>query len=170
MPADITIFKVTDGKYSLEDCKRQRREANTRFDPVMVFKNGRRIDCDVTLCQDDRNWFLQIAEDHIPEAASGFSSAQRAFLADLGKALSAIDWGIYAPERLDLSIALKLQAAFHAVRQHHGLGLKDALMAVFDSFLDSPFTMQVGLFLLRQERSFALERISAVGRELSPAH
>ena len=35
-------------------------------------------------------------------------------------------------------------------------------MAVFDSFLDSPFTMQVGLFLLRQERGFALERLKTV--------
>jgi len=33
---------------------------------------------------------------------------------------------------------------------------------VFDSFLDHPFTMQIGLFLFRLERPFALGRLREV--------
>jgi hypothetical protein len=43
-----------------------------------------------------------------------------------------------------------------------GIPLKDALQAVFDSFLDHPFTMQIGLFLFRLERPFALGRLREV--------
>ena len=164
MPADITVFRVESGEFELVDCVRQKRKANQRFMPSMVFKKGRRIDCDMSLCQDERNWFLQIADDHVPVAAANFSSRQLAFLADFAEAIARIDWEMYAPERLNLNKALELQAAFHAVRARHALGLKDALMAVFDCYLDSPFTMQVGLFILRLDRLFAIERMRSVAK------
>jgi hypothetical protein len=33
---------------------------------------------------------------------------------------------------------------------------------VFDCFLEHPFTMQIGLFLLRLDRGLALERLAQV--------
>jgi hypothetical protein len=33
---------------------------------------------------------------------------------------------------------------------------------VFDSFLDSPFSIQIGLFLMRLDRGFALDRLRRV--------
>ena len=46
----------------------------------MTFKNGKRFDANMTLGQEESNWFLQIAEDHVPERASKLSEGQRAFL------------------------------------------------------------------------------------------
>ena len=48
------------------------------------------------------------------------------------------------------------------MRKDHDLALKPALEAVFDSFLDHPFTMQIGLFLLRLEKPFAIQRLREV--------
>jgi dihydroorotase len=58
-----------------------------------------------------------------------------------------------------------LQAAFHDARMQEDIPLRDALTAVFDSFLDNPFTMQIGLFLLRLDRSFALDRMRKIAGE-----
>ena len=44
--------------------------AIARFAPVMAFKKGRRVDCDMTRGQDERNWLIQIAEDAPPDAVS----------------------------------------------------------------------------------------------------
>ncbi len=65
-------------------------------------------------------------------------------------------------ETFDYGKSLALQDAFHQVRVGEGIPLRAALTAVFDSFLDSPFTIQVGLFLMRLDRSFALERLRRV--------
>ena len=46
--------------------------------------------------------------------------------------------------------------------RQHDIQLKPALTAVFDCFLDHPFTMQIGLFLLRLDRRLALERLEQV--------
>lgn len=55
-----------------------------------------------------------------------------------------------------------LQEIFQRVRRNHDIALKPALEAVFDSFLDHPFTMQIGLFLFRLEKPFAVDRLREV--------
>jgi dihydroorotase len=40
--------------------------------------------------------------------------------------------------------------------------LRDALLATFACFLDNPFTMQIGLFLLLLNHDFTLKRIREV--------
>jgi hypothetical protein len=42
------------------------------------------------------------------------------------------------------------------------LALKEALRAVYGSFLDQSFTMQIGLLLLRLEQPFAIARLRDV--------
>src|SRR5581483_10613744 len=46
-PADITVFRLETGRFELGDCFMQKREADRRILPVMAFKAGRRIDCDL---------------------------------------------------------------------------------------------------------------------------
>lgn len=65
----ISLSSSEKGSFEILDCVNQKRTADTKFVPVMAFKNGRRIDCDVALAQDERNWFMSIAEDHVPETA-----------------------------------------------------------------------------------------------------
>jgi dihydroorotase len=162
MPADVTVFRLEDGEFELADTYSATRKAERRVAPVMAFKNGERIDCDMTRCQDERNWLLQIAETHVPPAAERLSAAQLAFLATLRSAIARIEWDASSVENFDLWKAIALQDAFHAVRRQHDLALKPALTAVFDCFLDHPFTMQIGLFLLRLDRRLALERLEQV--------
>ena len=71
-------------------------------------------------------------------------------------------WELSSAERLDIEKALELQDIFHQVRAKQGLPLKDALRAVYASFLDQTFTMQIGLLLLRLERPFAIDRLRDV--------
>jgi dihydroorotase len=164
MPADVTVFRVVDGEVTLADCHKRTRKADKRIEPVMAFKAGRRFDSDLMRCRDERNWFMQIADDHLPQTAASLSNAQTAFLGTLGAALEDVRWEIGRPEDLDLERATELQEIFHRVRRQRGLPLREALQAVFDSFLDHPFTMQIGLFLLRLERPFALARLNAVAQ------
>ncbi|WP_414463723.1 amidohydrolase family protein [Hyphomicrobium sp. DY-1] len=159
-PADVTVFEIEEGQFELSDCFTQTRTANKRFVPKMTFKNGKRFDVDMDLGQNEANWFLQIAEDHIPEAGAALSDRQRAFLGSLGGALSNVDWELSSAERLDIPKALELQALFHRVREENDLPLREALRAVYDSFVDSKFTMQIGLFLMRIERPLALSRMA----------
>jgi dihydroorotase len=112
--------------------------------------------------QEESNWFLQIAEDHIPARAEQLTERQRSFLSALATELSPVTWELASAERLDIEKALELQDIFHRVRAKQGLPLKDALRAVYSSFLDQPFTMQIGLLLLRIERPFALDRLREV--------
>jgi dihydroorotase len=65
-------------------------------------------------------------------------------------------------ENFDYAKALELQNAFHQVCAAERIALRPALTAVFDSFLDSAFSIQIGLFLMRLDRSFALERLRRV--------
>jgi hypothetical protein len=65
----ISLSSSEKGSFEILDCVNQKRTADTKFVPVMAFKNGRRIDCDVALAQDERNWFMSIAKDHVPETA-----------------------------------------------------------------------------------------------------
>jgi dihydroorotase len=162
LPADITVFRMEKGSFETLDCVNQKRTVETTFVPVMAFKNGRRVDCDVTAAQDERNWFMSIAEDHVPETAKHLSLPQLEFLTALATTLGAIDWAVYSPENVDVRKAMKLQEGFHRTCQETRISLKDGLRAVYDSFLEVPFPIQIGLFLLRLDRPFALERLAAV--------
>ncbi|MGE5147072.1 MAG: amidohydrolase family protein [Candidatus Eiseniibacteriota bacterium] len=162
MPADVTVFRIEDGEFELADTYNATRKAERRVEPVMTFKGGERVDCDMMRCQDERNWLLQIAETHVPPAAERLGAAQLSFLATLRSALARIEWDASSVENFDLWKAIALQDAFHAVRRQHDIQLKPALTAVFDCFLDHPFTMQIGLFLLRLDRRLALERLETV--------
>jgi dihydroorotase len=161
LPADITVFRVETGAFELADAVRQMRKAEAKIVPVMAFKDGRRFDSDLARCLDERSWFMQVIEDRIPGRAARLAPAQLKFLAALGGALSEIEWKLTAPQ-VDLDKAVELQECFHRMRRQLGLPLHEALTAVYDCFLDETFTMQVGLFLLRLERGFALQRLRDV--------
>jgi dihydroorotase len=162
MPADITVFRVENGAFTLSDTTNHSREFDRRIVPTITFKNGERIDCDLARCQDERNWLLQIAEDHEPAAVKRLSAEQLGFLDALAAKLATIPWDVTSVENFDYDKALTLQAAFHQVRVQQGIGMREALTAVFDCFLDSPFSIQVGLFLMRLDRTFALDRLRRV--------
>ncbi len=162
LPADITIFRKETGEFDLADCYTQTRKADTRLVPVMAFKAGQRIDCDLPRAQDERNWFMQIVEDRVPSAVDRLKPRQLEFLAALKKILAAIDWEIYAAKRLNLDKAVELQGAVHRALVACPLPLGEALHAIYDCFIENPFTMQIGLFLVRLERSFALKRFDEV--------
>lgn len=165
LPADITVFRVESGEFQISDCYTKVRTATARIVPVITFKNGERFDVDLELGRDESNWFLQIAEDHLPSAAGALSDRQRSFLDALAARLASVEWQLSSAERLDVEKALELQGIFHDVRARNGLPLKDALRAVYASFLDQTFTMQVGLLLIRLERPFALRRLREVSEQ-----
>jgi dihydroorotase len=162
LPADITVFRVDSGEYEISDCYTKVRKAEKQIIPVITFKNGKRFDADLAMGQEESNWFLQIAEDHIPAAAEKLSERQRGFLNALAAELSQVTWQHASAERLELEKALELQEIFHRTRGKQGLALKDALRAVYSSFLDQTFTMQIGLLLLRIEQPFAIQRLREV--------
>jgi dihydroorotase len=162
LPADITVFRVEAGEFDLADCHTQKRKADRKIVPIMAFKDGQRFDTDLALAQDERKWFMQVAEEEVPPAAASLSRRQVEFLAALARGLVDVHWGPYTAERLDLDKAYELQDVFHQVRRAQGLPLRDALTAVFDCFLVNPFSMQLGLFLARLERPFALQRLNDV--------
>jgi dihydroorotase len=162
MPADITVFRVNSGEYEMLDCYTRTRKAEKQIEPLITFKSGKRFDADLTLGQSEDNWFLQIAEDHVPSRASQLSARQRDFLDSLAASLAATSWEVSSAERLDIEKALELQDLFHRQRAEWGLSLKEALVAVYSSFLDQTFTMQVGLLLVRLEQPFAISRLRDV--------
>jgi len=162
LPADITVFRVDTGEFEITDCYTKVRKAEKQIVPLITFKNGERFEADLAMGQDESNWFLQIAEDHVPSAAGMLSERQRGFLNALAASLSSVDWELSSAERLDIEKALQLQEIFHQVRIKLGLPLKDALHAVYASFLDQNFTMQIGLLLIRLERPFTLRRLRDV--------
>src|SRR5215468_3636972 len=61
MPADITVFRVNSGEYGISDCHTRSRKAEKEIEPLIAFKSGRRFDADMTMSQDESNWFLQFA-------------------------------------------------------------------------------------------------------------
>jgi dihydroorotase len=162
LPADITVFRLEAGRFELEDCVARMRVADARFVPVMAFKNGRRTDCDLARAADERNWFLQVAEDHVPEAAKTLPARQLAFVETLAADLGDIDWATREPQKVSVRKALELRAAVERARCAHGLPLGEALDTVYDCFLDHRLPMQVGLFLVRLDRAFALARLGEV--------
>jgi dihydroorotase len=160
-PADLSVFQIRDGEFTIADTLNRTRTADRRIVPIMAFRDGIRFDCDFTRGLDERNWFMQVIEDRLPDRAQLLTDAQRDFLLTLVRALSAIQWQLVSVQ-LDLDKAFELQGAFHVARRYHGLPLKDALRAVYDCFLERPFMTQIGLFLIRLDRGFALERLAAV--------
>ena len=162
MPADISIFRVETGEFELTDCFQKTRKAQQQFVPVMAFKRGRRIDCDFARGLNESNWFLQIAEDHVPRRAACLEPAQIRFLSELAGALATTTWELASAERLDLPKAIELQDIFrHVLAQSH-LPLRSAMDALYACFLDQPFTMQIGLLILRLDRAFMLSRLREV--------
>ena len=147
---------------ALADCQLVSRTAQRTIVPVMAFKNGVRYDTDLLRCRDEKNWFWQISEDAVPRRAAALDARQRGFLAALAARLEPETWKIASAERLDIYAAINLQDLFHEVRDRAGLPLRDALEAVYASFLASPFTMQIGLFLFRLDKDFAIERMRTV--------
>jgi dihydroorotase len=162
LPADITVFRVDAGEFEISDCYTQVRKAEKAIVPLMTFKNGKRFDADMALGQDESNWFLQFAEDHVPARSAGISDRQRDFLDEMAAGLSSTTWEVSSAERLDIEKALELQAMFHQTRARLGLPLGDALRAVYASFLDQTFTMQIGLLLVRLEQPFVISRLRDV--------
>ncbi|HXP92294.1 MAG TPA: amidohydrolase family protein, partial [Candidatus Binatia bacterium] len=162
MPADVTVFRTEAGEFELLDCFNTTRTAEERIVPVMAFKDGVRCGSDLERCQDERNWFMEIIEDHIPEPVEQFSDAQRAFLGSLQEELASIEWEVVAPKLMDLEKVIALQEAVYRARERNGLSMRDALRAVYGCFIYHSFAIQVGLFLICLERSFVLERLRAV--------
>lgn len=169
LPADITVFKFEAGAFEFTDCVTQKRRADVRIAPVMAFKDGRRVDCDLGRAQDERNWFAQVAEDHVPDSVERLSAQQRAFLAALTSRLASAPWKSYPPQKLDLRVARALQVIFCDVQRAEGIPLRAAVCALYDCFLDSRFPMQIGLFLLRLDCGFAIERLRHVVSRTSMA-
>ena len=165
MPADVTVFKVAEGEVELADCQLVTRTAERAIIPVMAFKNGVRYDTDLMRCRDEKNWFWQISEEVVPERAASLDTRQREFLAALAARLEPESWKIESAERLDIYAAMNLQDLFHEVRARAAIPLRDALEAVYASFLASPFTMQIGLFLFRLDKDFAMERLRTVAAD-----
>lgn len=161
LPADVTVSRIESGSYELADTQGVMRTASQRFMPTMVFKRGVQHAIDMTRCQDDKNWILQIAEDHIPAAARSLSKKQIAFLGAMRSALESIDWA-YDLKHLDLAKAHALRALFDQVRAAQDMPLREGLVAMYSAFLDNPFTMQIGLFILHLERKFALARLAEI--------
>jgi dihydroorotase len=170
MPADLTVFAVEDGNFEFRDTGAGRRKATRRLVPRIAFKDGERIDCDMERCQDERNWLIQIAEDEAPVAVARLSARQRQFLGALAAHLSRVEWSAADVEKLNLAKVLELHDVFRRVVAEQGIPLKPALTALFDCFLNHPFTVQAGLFLLRLPRQLVLSRLKdAAERELATA-
>lgn len=130
----------------------------------MAFKAGQRFDSDLARAQNERNWFMHLNEEAIPPAAAQLSTAQIRFLATLLRRLEGVKWTVNAAREIDLEEATMLQELFHGARRAEGLSMRDALMAVYDCFIDNPFTMQIGLFLVRMEPAFMVGRLNDVLR------
>ena len=157
-----TVFHIEDGEFQMANPVHQSTDGG---DDAVVrswhSRDGIRFDCDLSSCQDEKNWLMQVVEDRIPSAADDLSELQLEFLAALAAALRRIDWDLPSPQ-LDLAKATELQDVFHGVRRQHRVALADALRAVYKCFLDRPFMMQIGLFIIRLDRAFALCRLEEV--------
>ena len=158
-PADVTVFRVVDEPVTLADCHKVRRSAERTVQPVMTFKNGVRVDADLARCQDEANWFMFVDEEKAPAASAAFTGAQQAFLRSLLGELEPIDWHLESAQRQDIRKATELQAAVRRAMAGTGIDLRTALATLYGSFVERPFAVQSGLFLLRLERTFALERL-----------
>jgi dihydroorotase len=165
MPADVTVFHIEDGEFELFDCYKMARKTQQRIVPTLTFKGGKKIIVDLARGEQESNWFMQVSEDEIPAVAERLSDAQRSFLRSLHAALSSVDWVGYNGKKLNANFAYELQDVFNNVLRKHSLSLRDGLRAVYDCFLEQRFTVQIGLFLTRLDRSFVLDRMKAVANQ-----
>ncbi|MBM3560831.1 MAG: amidohydrolase family protein [Alphaproteobacteria bacterium] len=171
MPADITVFIVESGEFEIQDTRNRVRKAGRRIVPRIAFKDGRRVDCDLLRAHDERNWLMQIAEDDAPEAMRRLSGRQRKFLGALAAALSRVEWSNADIEpSFNLPKSMLLHDVFRQVVAQTGIPLKGALNGFFDCFLNHPFSMQAGVFLLRLPRTLALERLREAAAAELAAH
>jgi dihydroorotase len=164
-PADVTVFRVVDEPVTLADCHKVTRSAQRSVRPVMTFKNGVRVDADLARCQDEANWFMFVDEEKAPAASVAFSGAQHAFLRSLLGELEPIDWHLESAQRQDIRKATELQGAVRRSMASAGIDLRTALATLYGSFVERPFAVQSGLFLLRLERTFALERLRTLASQ-----
>ncbi len=162
--ADITVFRLERGAFPMADTSGNERTTSTRIVPTVTFKAGEFIDADMLRCADEHNWIMQVAEDRPPASATSLTAKQRDFLARLADSLDTIQWTPPSAERFDLDRAIELQRRFHAVRAQEGLELRPALLAVYGAILERAFHVQVGLFLLRLDRRFVIDRLRMVAR------
>jgi len=162
--ADVTIMRIEDGEFELGDTQGNKRIGTRRFMPVLVFKDGRRHEINMETAQDIDNWNMQVATDHIPEAAGHLSAEQRDFLGALRRGIDDVQW--HAAEfntvYIDMKTAMELHRRFHATCNATGIPLRDALLALMACLFDAPFTYQAGVAIVRQPRDFMLDRLSAV--------
>ena len=171
MPADITVFELESGEFEMPDTRNRTRKAAKRILPRITFKDGRRIECDLLRAHDERNWLIQIAEDHAPEAMSRLTGPQREFLGVLAELLSRVEWSTADIEpTFNLPKSMLLHDVFRQAVAQAGIPLKAALTGFFDCFLEHPFTMQTGVFLLRLPRRMALERMREAAAAELAAH
>ena len=113
MPADITVFRLEGGEFELSDCFKQTRKAGRQLLPVMAFKGGKRFDCDFARGLEERNWFLQIAEDHVPAPRVVLSRPRSSRSSRLSPPRwRRRTWQLASAERLDLPKAIELQGVF----------------------------------------------------------
>ena len=162
--ADVTVLKIEDGEFEFGDTQGNKRQHNQRFMPVMVFKDGRRHAIDMEIAQEFDNWSMEIATDHVPEAAAHLSGAQKEFLGALGRAIDDVKWEAkeFNTVFVDMKKAMEVHQRFHAVQRMMGIPLKDALLALMACLFDSPFTYQAGVVIVRQPRPFMIERLATV--------
>ncbi len=166
--ADITVFDVEEGEFSIDDCYRQTRKCRLKLVPKMAFKAGRQIDCDFARGKVESNWFMQVSEDSVPAAAARLSQPQRAFLRSLRDALGNTHWRGHTTEQgnagalLDVNDVYNLHDVFYRVLATHPIALRDGAQAVLNCFLEHPFTVQIGLLLTRLDRRLVLDRLDAV--------
>ena len=137
----------------------QARKGQQQIVPVMAFKNGKRYDCDLELARNERNWLPIVREDAAPDAAANLDAQQKAFPRALIPPLNNAEWD---PSTTDLDVATHVQNLFRRVQAEEGLPLKNALLATYQCFWDEPFTHQIGLFLTRLDRDFAVRRFHEV--------
>jgi dihydroorotase len=162
LPADITVFDVENGEYTVTDGFQKTRTTQQRIVPVMAFKQGVRVDSDLERCQDERNWLMQVAEA-VPDRTSALSRRQLAFLETLLGAVDRMEW---EATPYNFAKAHELQTTVRHAATANGLSLAEALTAVSDAFLESPFTIQVGLLLVHLQKSFVAARLAEiVGRQ-----
>ena len=149
---------------TLTDTTNHTRPFDKRIVPTITFKNGelrlrpRALPGRAELADPDRGRSRARGHEAVDRPAGRVS---RCACCEIG----ADYWDEFSVEKLDYGKSLLLQAAFHEARVQEGIALRDALTAVFESFLDNPFTMQIGLFLLRLDRSFALDRMRKIAGE-----
>ncbi|HTW89422.1 MAG TPA: amidohydrolase family protein [Candidatus Binataceae bacterium] len=162
--ADVSVLKIEEGEFEFGDTQGNKRQHNQRFMPVMVFKDGRRHEIDMEIAQEYNNWSMEIATDHVPEAAAHLSGVQKDFLRELGRAIADVKWEAkeFNTVFVDMKKAMEIHRHFHATQQTIGLPLKDALLALMACVFDSPFTYQAGVVIVRQPRAFMMERLAAV--------